>query len=95
MKSVGETMAIGRTFRESFQKALRGLEIGHFGLGGGKKDLWATPKAAGPKMKSIAKLSDPQCMSESFYLRYAMKMGDVSSRRDLHDITDIDPWFLR
>ncbi|MED5401055.1 MAG: carbamoyl-phosphate synthase large subunit, partial [Planctomycetota bacterium] len=38
MKSVGETMAIGRTFRESLQKALRGLEIGHFGLGGGKKD---------------------------------------------------------
>src|SRR6187397_839829 len=36
MKSVGETMAIGRTFKESFQKALRGLEIGHFGLGGGK-----------------------------------------------------------
>src|SRR6202012_6046182 len=44
MKSVGETMAIGRTFRESLQKALRGLEIGHFGLGGGKKDLWGTPK---------------------------------------------------
>src|SRR6185437_1873161 len=44
MKSVGETMAIGRTFRESLQKALRGLEIGHFGLGGGKKDLWGSSK---------------------------------------------------
>jgi hypothetical protein len=44
MKSVGETMAIGRTFRESLQKALRGLEIGHFGFGGGKKDLWGTDK---------------------------------------------------
>src|SRR6266849_814060 len=42
MKSVGETMAIGRTFKESLQKALRGLETGHFGLGGGKKDLWGT-----------------------------------------------------
>src|SRR6187397_1598200 len=42
MKSVGETMAIGRTFKESLQKALRGLEIGHFGLGGGKKDLWGS-----------------------------------------------------
>src|SRR5271155_140363 len=42
MKSVGETMAIGRTFKESLQKALRGLEIGHFGLGGGKKDRWGT-----------------------------------------------------
>src|SRR5712691_1003066 len=37
MKSVGETMAIGRTFKESLQKAIRGLETGHFGLGGGKK----------------------------------------------------------
>ena len=33
MKSVGETMAIGRTFKESFQKALRGLEVGSFGFG--------------------------------------------------------------
>src|SRR5207244_2684022 len=36
MKSVGEVMAIGRTFKESLQKALRGLEIGAYGLGGGK-----------------------------------------------------------
>ena len=42
MKSVGEVMAIGRTFRESFQKALRGLEVGRFGLGCDKKDLWGT-----------------------------------------------------
>ena len=46
MKSVGETMAIGRTFKESLQKALRGLEIGHFGLGGGKKDRWGTAQTA-------------------------------------------------
>ena len=46
MKSVGETMAIGRTFKESLQKALRGLEIGHFGLGGGKKDLLGHAEAA-------------------------------------------------
>ena len=42
MKSVGEMMAIGRTFKESFQKALRGLEVGRFGLGCDKKDLWGT-----------------------------------------------------
>ena len=42
MKSVGETMAIGRTFKESFQKALRGLEVGCFGLGSDNKDLWGT-----------------------------------------------------
>ena len=39
MKSVGETMAIGRTFKESFQKALRGLEVGAFGFGCDNKDL--------------------------------------------------------
>ena len=46
MKSVGEVMAIGRTFRESFQKALRGLEVGRFGLGCDKKDPWGTDAAA-------------------------------------------------
>ena len=43
MKSVGEVMAIGRTFRESFQKALRGLEVGRFGFGCDSKDTWGTP----------------------------------------------------
>src|SRR6202012_1495586 len=43
MKSVGEVMAIGRTFKESFQKALRGLEVGRAGFGADKKDLWGTP----------------------------------------------------
>ena len=45
MKSVGETMAIGRTFKEAFQKALRGLEVGSFGFGCDGKDLWGTPRA--------------------------------------------------
>src|SRR5213594_1722017 len=44
MKSVGETMAIGRTFKESFQKALRGLEVGSFGFGCDGKDQWGTPE---------------------------------------------------
>src|SRR5579863_4475552 len=43
MKSVGETMAIGRTFKESLQKALRGLETGRFGLGCDRHDPWGTP----------------------------------------------------
>ena len=43
MKSVGETMAIGRTFKESLQKALRGLETGRFGLGCDRGDRWGTP----------------------------------------------------
>ena len=52
MKSVGEVMAIGRTFKESLQKALRGLEVGRFGLGCDKKDLWGTAAAAQPRTRS-------------------------------------------
>jgi carbamoyl-phosphate synthase large subunit len=44
MKSVGETMAIGRTFKESLQKAIRGLEVGRFGLGCDRGDKWGTPE---------------------------------------------------
>lgn len=91
MKSVGETMAIGRTFRESFQKAVRGLEIGHFGLGGGKKDLWGTARQPS-KDDIVAKLSIPND-ERMFYLRYAIKEG--MSVEEIHDICDIDPWFLR
>src|ERR1700726_218967 len=47
MKSVGETMAIGRKVKESLQKALRGLETGRFGLGCDHKDLWGTPAQPG------------------------------------------------
>src|SRR5262245_57804552 len=45
MKSVGETMAIGRTFKEALQKALRGLETGRFGLGCDRIDRWGKPNA--------------------------------------------------
>ncbi len=91
MKSVGETMAIGRTFRESLQKALRGLEIGHFGLGGGKKDLWGTDKQP-TKDEIQSKLSIPNA-ERMFYLRYALKFGMTVEQ--IHETTDIDPWFLR
>src|SRR3954452_2970957 len=58
MKSVGETMAIGRTFKESLQKALRGLEVGRFGLGLDRADRWGTPSQ--PTVDEIvAKLATP------------------------------------
>src|SRR3979411_796347 len=58
MKSVGEAMAIGRTFKESFQKALRGLEVGSFGFGCDAKDRWGTPQE--PQRNEIrAKLATP------------------------------------
>src|SRR5215211_1420323 len=58
MKSVGETMAIGRTFKESLQKAMRGLEVGCFGLGCDSKDRWGTPEQPGED-EIKAKLSVP------------------------------------
>jgi len=90
MKSVGETMAIGRTFKESLQKALRGLEIGHFGFGGGKKDLWGTENQ--PSQEVItSKLSIPNDQ-RMFYIRYAMKSG--MSIDEIFQLTNIDRWFL-
>lgn len=90
MKSVGETMAIGRTFKESLQKALRGLEIGHFGFGGGKKDLWGTENQ--PSKEAItSKLSIPNDQ-RMFYIRYAMKSG--MSLDEIFQLTNIDRWFL-
>src|SRR6187399_3255287 len=90
MKSVGEVMAIGRTFRESFQKALRGLEVGSFGFGCDAKDRWGTSEQ--PSMDEIrAKLSVPNA-DRVWYLRYALKAGLTVEQ--IFELTHIDPWFL-
>ena len=90
MKSVGETMAIGRTFRESFQKALRGLETGASGFGCGPKDAWGTEDQ--PSVSEIrAKLSTPNA-ERIHYIRYAIKSG--MSMDEIYDLTFIDRWFL-
>jgi carbamoyl-phosphate synthase large subunit len=90
MKSVGEVMAIGRTFRESFQKALRGLEVGRFGLGCDKKDLWGTERQ--PTVDEIkAKLATPNS-ERVWYIRYAFLVG--LSLEEIQSLTGIDPWFL-
>ena len=79
MKSVGETMAIGRTFKESLQKALRGLETGRFGLGCDRKDRWGTPQQ--PTMDEImAKLATPNA-ERVWYIRYALQ-GRADDRGD-------------
>ncbi|HEY4312140.1 MAG TPA: carbamoyl-phosphate synthase large subunit [Pirellulales bacterium] len=90
MKSVGETMAIGRTFKESFQKALRGLEVGSFGFGCDSKDLWGTVQQPTPE-EIRAKLSIPN-PDRVWYLRYAIKEG--MTVEEIYDLTGIDPWFL-
>ena len=90
MKSVGETMAIGRTFKESFQKALRGLEVGAFGFGSDSKDLWFTDRR--PDDEEIrSKLSRPNA-ERVWYIRYAMLGG--MSIDEIYTITNIDKWFL-
>jgi carbamoyl-phosphate synthase large subunit len=90
MKSVGETMAIGRTFKESLQKALRGLETGSFGLGCYRGDLWGTPQQ--PTLEDIlARLATPTA-ERMWYIRYAFKAG--LSLEEIQQQTRIDPWFL-
>ena len=75
MKSVGEVMAIGRTFKESLQKALRGLEVGRFGLGCDKKDLWGTARQ--PSVEEIkTKLAIPNA-ERVWSIRYALACGSL------------------
>jgi carbamoyl-phosphate synthase large subunit len=90
MKSVGETMAIGSTFKESFQKALRGLEVRSDGFGCDRVDLWGTD-AQPAEDEIVAKLSKAG-PERVWYLRYAMKSG--MSLEKIHELTGIDPWFL-
>jgi carbamoyl-phosphate synthase large subunit len=91
MKSVGETMAIGRSFKESMQKALRGLETGRFGLGCDRADLWGTPRQ--PGAEEISKMLAVPNSERIWYIRYAFKAG--FSLEEIQQRTRIDPWFLR
>lgn len=85
MKSVGEAMAIGRTFKESLQKALRSLEIGRFGLGADGKDTK-------PDLDTIKQKLRIPCAERIFFIRYGFLAG--LTVRDIHDLSKIDPWFL-
>ena len=81
MKSVGEVMAIGRTFQESLQKALRGLEVGADGL-----DEKTTDEDT-----IEAELGDPGA-ERIWYVADAFRIG--MSLDEIHQLTHIDPWFL-
>ncbi|HJN72155.1 MAG TPA: carbamoyl-phosphate synthase large subunit [Phycisphaerales bacterium] len=98
MKSVGEAMSIGRTFKESFQKAIRSMEVKRFGFGIDKNDSWLRASRGDEDVEwpidedtMIRKLSVPS-QGRMYYIRYAMKMGWSLDR--LHKLTSIDPWFL-
>ena len=86
MKSVGEAMAIGRTFKEALQKALRSLEIKRFGLCGDGADRFVDPETL------RLKLSIPNA-DRIFYLAQAFRDG--MSIDEVFDLTKIDKWFLR
>ncbi len=85
MKSVGETMGIGRTFKEALQKSLRGLEIGHIGLDN-KQDYH---QISDEKLR--LRLQEPNA-SRIFYIKYALQKGMTAE--EIAGITRIDPWFI-
>ena len=89
MKSVGETMGIGKTFKQSLQKALRGLETGHSGFGADGQD---GPYEQMSDTEVEAELRRPNC-ERLFVLRAALKRGWSIDR--IHELTMIDRWFLR
>ncbi|MBN1129688.1 MAG: carbamoyl-phosphate synthase large subunit, partial [Chitinispirillaceae bacterium] len=84
MKSVGETMAIGRTFKEALQKGLRGLEIKREGF-------QAVPLPQKTKKEVLAALAVPKC-DRLFLVRRALDMG--LSVKEICATSNIDPWFV-
>ncbi|HLY07821.1 MAG TPA: carbamoyl-phosphate synthase large subunit [Planctomycetota bacterium] len=85
MKSVGETMSIGRTFKEALQKSVRSLEQDRFGLGWDRKDKPMT------KEQIREKLIVPNT-ERLFAVRHALKSG--MSVEEVFSLSKIDPWFL-
>ena len=88
MKSVGEAMAIGRTFQEALQKALRSLETGRAGFGADGRDAFAEL----PDDALAAALARPTA-ERLFQIHEALRRGWAVER--LHALTAIDPYFLR
>ncbi len=90
MRSVGEAMSIGRTFKESFQKGLRSLEISRYGLGADGADPPPNHPSLDPA-EIRRRLLEPNSQ-RAFYLRHALMAGMTLT--EIHELTRIDPWFL-
>lgn len=86
MKSVGETMAIGRTFKESLQKAIRSLEIGRYGFGD------PPGVVSGEYTEQLKQRLRNPSSHRLFQIAEAIKLG--ISIEEIHQLTWIDPWFL-
>ena len=96
MKSVGEAMSIGRTFKEALQKALRSLEQGRSGLGADGKDVVNIRELSDTekikwKRKVLDRIKTPR-PHNIFYLRYGFQLGLTID--ELFQASCIDPWFL-
>jgi len=96
MKSVGEAMSIGRTFKESLQKCLRSMEIGRSGLGGDGKPWRVGADLHGdrdilPRDVISRKLSVPNA-ERIFFIRHALRAGFTVD--EVFHLTRIDRWFL-
>ena len=87
MKSVGEVMAFGRNFKESFPKALRGLEIGRVGL-----DKINFSGDSGEKENKIKRELSIPGANRLWYLAEAFRNG--LTPEDVHEASKIDPWFI-
>lgn len=85
MKSVGEAMAIGRTFQESFQKALRSLETGRYGFGCDRTET--LPSLS--QVRSNLRTPNPERV---YSIYHAMRLG--MTPEEIHELTAIDIWFL-
>jgi carbamoyl-phosphate synthase large subunit len=85
MKSVGEAMAIGRTFKESLQKAIRSLEIDRYSLDGKYIDSNLSLKQLKDKLRT-------NCWDKLWYVAEAFRKK--VSAREINSLTGIDPWFL-
>jgi carbamoyl-phosphate synthase large subunit len=96
MKSVGEAMAFGRTFKEAVQKALRSLEQSRYGLGADGKDEFVvhemTDQEKAYAMQSIRERLGQRRSDNIFNLRIAIQLG--MDRDTIHQITGVDPWFI-
>ena len=103
MKSVGEAMSIGRTFKESLQKGIRSMEVKRFGFGLDQNDKWLAAKRGEKNVDGseiafpidkdmlVRKLTVPS-QGRWFYIRYAFKMGWTLEQ--VNNATQVDPWFL-
>jgi len=94
MKSVGETMAIGRTFKESLQKGLRSLEIGRFGFGADGKGIEALEggEETDRLLPTIEQHLATPNSQRIFHLRQALLAG--MTIQSIYELTGIDPWFV-